>query len=236
MSKSTTNNGSIVGIPFWVLFSILLPGFAILFLWVPLLEDLGIGISLKRMSDIEKIITGIFLGFLFYTLPAATYVKKYIKFYKNTIEPLRQLITEEKKISCSLKFPDRHISIDDTYHFHNEFVNRLKERNVPIITRDYGYFIFAIFLATIFLFYLPIRLATIIFFPITMTNGELIKLIFLSLLTVYLLKDARDSIKIYFRNICRLVIIHEDIAAETIKFIREKGTDYIRPSPGIDYP
>ena len=236
MRSNPDNAGEVVGMPFWVLFSMLLPGFAILYLGVPLLDDIGVDVSLEKLSEAEKIIGGIFLGFLNYTLAPAQWIKKWFPFYRNTIEPLRRLITEEKNIKCSLKFADRETTMDDAYVFHNEFVSRLKEKGIAVLSRDYGYFIFAIFLVTIFTVYLPIRLLIITLCPEVTLMRELTKLIILSVLGGYLAKDARDSLRGYFRTICRMIIIHEDHAEAAINYIKEKGSDFIRPSPGIDYP
>lgn len=234
----TNENTQIVGIPFWILFSILLPGFVFILLYTSILEKMGINLfGWTTASQIEKVVLGIFFGFLFYTLPLAYYIKKYIPFYKNTIKPLHELITKKQIVDFTLNFNNRKTTINDAYVFHNEFIVRLKENNIPVQNRDYGYFIFAIFVAVILASYIIFRIiVAYVFIKLCIVPKELIEIIFYLLLSIYLFKDSRDSLKKYFRNLCRLVLVHEKIAKDTIEYIKNKGTDFIRPSPGIDYP
>lgn len=228
----------IVGVPFWVLFAILLPGFVFIYLCAPILEKMGINLfNWTTASQIEKVILGIFSGFLFYTLPLAYYIKKYIPFYKNMIKPLHELITEKRVVNFTLDFDNRKTIIDDAYVFHNEFVARLRENNVEVKNRDYGYYIFTVSVAVILTGYVILKIIeAAVFFKFCIGAKGLAEIIFYLVLSIYLFINSRYSLTKYFRNVCHLVIGHEEIARDTIEYIKNKGTDFIRPSPGIDYP
>lgn len=237
MAKNNQNM-QIVGIPFWMLFTVVLPGFVFIYLYIPILAKMGINLfGWTTASDVEKVILGIFSGFIFYTLPLGYYIKKYIPLYKNMIKPLHDLITEKRFIDFTLDFDNRKTTIDDAYVFHNEFVVRLRESNIPVRTQDYGYFMFTVFVGVIFAGYVILRIIeAAVLFKLCIGAKGLIEIFFYLLLSIYLFRDARYSLKKYFRSLCRLVVLHQEIAEETIEYMKNKGTDFIRPSPGIDYP
>jgi len=228
LANSERHEVQILGVPLWALLGILIPGYALSFLCFPILARMDVDVvGWNDRSEVEKVLLGGFLGFILYSLPLGKYAKLWPFWPKfgRTIEPLRELLARMTTAS-----------LDDAYVFHNEFVIRLKADGHPPPSRNYGYFILAVYLAVVLILYIVLRIAALLALKIPLDNVEQLRIGLLIALVFWLIDDARASIKAHFRSVCRLATIYPDILKETVSYIQEHGTKYIRAAPGIDYP
>ena len=228
MAANNRHEVQVLGIPIWTLLGIFLPGYAISYLYFPLLVHVDVDLlGWEDRSEVERLLLGGFLGFILYSLPLGFYIKKWFRYYETTIQPLSDLLARHTTNNTSLS---------DAYVFHNEFVTRLRDGNQVLPVMAYGYFIFAVFLATVLAGYVLMRIPIVIFSELAFDFSEWFRMLFLMGLIVWLAKDAHTSICAHFRSICRLVTLHPEIVKQTLAYIEATGTRYIRPAPGIDYP